>query len=742
MATRRRQPQLQLSPAARKAAERKAINKASRKMARDIRKTGTLPAVPEQTAKSAKVGTVATQPAVPTLAQLKLNESALSRNRQQIWPWLITIALGSLGEGLYYAHRYFPRIPAATALVVTVVGALLMARIHIKAPKELRLWGDACVAAGGAFLWWITGRGLDWSVVLLGLLGTIVLGTVWWPRHRHPYPPAQPVQVEAPPVIIETVPVAWSRYVAHPKGALPGIPLADHKITKHTEQWTVALPREGTETVSTVQGKLDRLSHALNRPLEDLIWERHPHLQFAGVLQVVTNSPIKKPVFFDQPRMRGGAVLLGPYADAASEAVWRVYTENSMWGGFIVGCTGSGKSRVIEEIAVTLRAMRNTVIWFADGQNGASSPLLRKNADWFCRANDFDDMIDALEDIASYRQDKLNYHEDDPGFTPSIEFPGLLVIMDECHRLLDEPGREKRTGKIGTRTRAERINDLAAEIRKLGIGLLLSTQHTGLESFGGIDKLRSSIQARNTVVMRMTSRIAQGLIPNFDLDATKLPKMPGYAYTVGSEEEADGTRVRTAPFRSRWLMSAGELTKHPECPYPSIEQWFEQYPAIPLDEPSARAAGPVYNDRHAIAQRQREELRRRVEGGLVESRRPVVEPKTATQVMPGPDELFGDLEAQLDAIPEFQMAPAADAGPIMPSGLSGAQQKVWMAIAKNYTTPASIATFLKLSPTYVNAQLKALIDLDLIVHNGANGAAVRYELAERYGEDEEAPVQP
>jgi hypothetical protein len=47
-----------------------------------------------------------------------------------------------------------------------------------------------------------------------------------------------------------------------------------------------------------------------------------------------------------------GLINLGPFSDGEGFATWKLFTKDSMWGGFICGSTGSGKSRTIESICM------------------------------------------------------------------------------------------------------------------------------------------------------------------------------------------------------------------------------------------------------------------------------------------------------------------------------------------------------------------------------------------------------
>src|SRR5207244_12844650 len=123
---------------------------------------------------------------------------------------------------------------------------------------------------------------------------------------------------------------------------------------------------------------------------------------------------------------------LARFADGEGGACWRVYTHHSMWGGFIQGGTGSGKSRMIEQIAMSCAASAShpTIIWYGDGQNGDSSPMLVKNADY--AATTFEAIYNMA--MAALRIMKINGVErrlsGRVGFAPTAACPGPLAIVD------------------------------------------------------------------------------------------------------------------------------------------------------------------------------------------------------------------------------------------------------------------------------------------------------------------------
>lgn len=373
---------------------------------------------------------------------------------------------------------------------------------------------------------------------------------------------------------------------------LPGATLGNPVAFEHGISYTLTL--SPLQTLGDVQRLLPRISSALNIPLDRLIVEPHPDFRDKPRnlrLQVVTESPIEDTVYYDKPRHENGRVLLGPHADGIGEAFLRIYTKNRMHNSFLLGSTGSGKSRLIESVAVTVRdpGFPPTVVFYIDGQDGISSPFLFKHATWPVGMDGVGAMLSALERIARWRG-KENSVNDWQGFTPTLERPGIMVIVDECH--------------VPFALFPERFANGARKWNKVGISIHAASQDSNVtETFGGKDILRSSLCSGTGLVMRVTSNIAGNLMPGLDLDPTELPVLPGYGVMV----VPPGGEGRTAGFRGRYAPDEDDREEAWErgeaLPVPTINEWFTRYPPLELDKGAARAAGLDYLDRKEIAAR-------------------------------------------------------------------------------------------------------------------------------------------
>lgn len=366
-----------------------------------------------------------------------------------------------------------------------------------------------------------------------------------------------------------------------------------------------------------------------------------------------------------------GDISIGPFADGDGEALYHLYSGGGMWSGVLIGGTGIGKSRVIESITIGAMASGCTVVWFIDPQGGASSPALAKHADWFVEESGAHTMLDAALRIGSARA-KENMYEGWTGFTPSLARPGLLIVIDECH-------------KIFTPAFAAAWSGVAREFRKVGVALLGASQYPGLETFGGNEALRSSIMAGNVIAMRTVSKSAGQIMAGLQIDPQTLPNIKGYGWL--QDTDPDG---RSAPFRNR-------LAVDPDA-------WMAAQPKITLDTFAATAAGDTYRRRAEIADAQREDLR-----VFIESLRNGVMPTQTPMRETGRPNLRVVEDAELDMPAALQPAP---------DGLSEAERAICSALADGAEAPKDLAEVTGYTERHVNNLLKPLIDRRIAVKIG------------------------
>lgn len=487
---------------------------------------------------------------------------------------------------------------AATCVVVAVVGAVVAGRRL--ADKRSRVRARAFLAVAASWLTTVTATDLTLdAVAVLSAIG-MGLSLHWWRQRRIPNPPEQEpfdfvVEPEADPY-----PRRWAENLGGPGCALTGSRLEGYEAIKAGFRYVLCLA-PGKQSYATILGQLENIRTGLELlPDHDMIVERHPVLA-ASCLQftVVTRSPVKVSITHPGRAVfnpRTGNVDLGPFVDGEGVARWKGYTKDRLWGGYLQGGTGSGKSRMVEGIALALADAQThpTVIWYADGQGGASSPLLMKHADHTARDGEhFHAMLAGLLLVVQLRQDE-NALDEAEGFTPTVDRPGVVVVVDECHKFLL---------KLENAEYAERcrwmVSTIAREGGKVGVALILASQQSTLDAFGGAgdnfaETIRANLLMGNGVILRSKDSNAKQVF-KVDVNPSLFPAIPGYAFLVDPDEGA-----RSAPFRGYYVTDSIRT------------QWPGEILWRSLDEGAAHAYGLEYLRRRELAEEAREAIRRRV----------------------------------------------------------------------------------------------------------------------------------
>ena len=509
------------------------------------------------------------------------------RCRRPLLPHLI--AGGVAGAGVASQAISAAGAVSAPGMAGILAGVSFPAALAaVKATKRHRRRLGHRVAIGSLFAaGWLTLAPFGVGVEQLAALGVVeaAVAARWWQHIRLGYPADQDQTVEEPEVepINKATQIIndWAEYVGGQGGALPGSALTLPMPTEHGYAFTAQLAR-GKQTLESVVAALPKISTGLEEPLAHLIAESAPPDPVTGRafpsrcrFQVVTRSPVTGDVNFTGPRRDGGLLGLGPWADGSGEAQLRQYTEGSMWSTVVIGGTGIGKSRLVENAVISALSGGDTVYWYLDPQGGASSPALAERADWFATLREAGDMLDAAIAILEARGEE-NAFERQTGFQPSRERPGLLLVVEECH------------GPFGVKAWKEGWKKIAREGRKVGIAIMCISQYPGLETFGNSEAMRLNIMAGNAVVLHTTSTSTHGLMAGISVDPNTLPDTPGYAYMQGSEH----TGTRTAPFRNRNTAPGGDVD--------IAARWLAAQPQPALDvlsQTATLAAGTAYRDR-------------------------------------------------------------------------------------------------------------------------------------------------
>ena len=492
---------------------------------------------------------------------------------------------------------------AAACIVIAVVVAHQM-RKRLDDRKSLHR-GLAFIGVTATWLATTAAIGLSWNAVgILFALGTACslhyLRKVRIPN-RGPVLPA-PMPDPVKPGVNRYV-ARWDEYIGCAGGQLPGSKLESPEPVKAGWRFALRLV-PGKQSIAALMSAMVLIRGGLGLTVEqDVIAERHPVLEEPAVLlTVVTKPQVRDDQEWPGPQtFRDGYVDMGPFIDGEGHARWKVYTKDRMVGGYIQGGSGAGKSRLIESIVMPIADSQThpTVMWYADGQGGSSSPTLMRHADFAARVHEQTKQMYACAMlIMELRQDENSLGSDDEdddaiGFTPTADRPGLLIVHDECHKSMSELENPDDCKVIQYMAMT-----IAREGQKVGVAAILASQESTLGAFGGAgnnaEMLRSNLLMGNGVMMRSKDANARQVFKVAD-DPSQFPVMPGYALLIDPEEGA-----RTAPFRAYFLTD--RLRKE----WPSKIRWRS------LPDGDANTAGMAYLMRHQLAEMAKEETRRRI----------------------------------------------------------------------------------------------------------------------------------
>lgn len=588
--------------------------------------------------------------------------------------------------------------PGATALTVGVVAFVLAVLVAMKRGQRIecpkaRVRLMLFLTSSAAWLGVVTAVGMSWSALEVLALMVGALSLHWWRAHRIPNPAARAVVAESDE--LTRYADRWSEYLGDKGCVLAGTKLKRAEAIEAGVRYSLMLI-PGKHDRTSVMGVLEKVRGGLGLYDEqDLIIERHPELPEPHQrLTIVTRSPIKHEVIWPGPStFANGSVELGPFADGLGTAHWRVYVGPRIKGGYAQGGTGSGKSRFLEALAISVAASDThpTVVKYADGQGGASSPMLAEHADNVARTpEELRDMLSGVLRVKDLRQ-----MENDlwalTGFTPTEERPGILVIIDESHKMLADPLVQAM------------VAELAREGEKVGIALVLASQDPLLSAFGGSNQanhaetIRSNLLMGNGIVFGSKAKDVKQVF-GIEIDPSTFPPTPGYAFIVSPVPGA-----RSAPFRNF------HFTDDQAKVIPQKIRWRE------LDPGAANAYGPAYRDRRLIAARRREAKRAKVEA--IHSGTPVTttrETASVTRTVPASVAILPEV-AQFPVWSSVPMSRAADTPRVAEIHRKVASAIEAGHVLKNgFTMPHMVATHLSYSVKWASGALQDLVELGIV----------------------------
>lgn len=516
--------------------------------------------------------------------------SVVHRNRKQLTPWLMAAPYAAIGTVAHLASLNPTTAPIGISAVVagTTIGASWLAwrkKLTTRIPGRFVARAQAGMGLGCA---WATampvvpgaGQAGMWATLLAG---TAYLGLGWWREHAHPIPLADDVAdlgiVEPAdstdaaitgPDFAEDIIADWITYVAD-KGILPGTSLRNPQRIDNGWTFLLELVR-GKQTIDEARAAKKKIAAALDLDAGrfSFDYDTRPGANQTTILFTIITEEISNAYHGPVIVRQGGDIYveIGPYEDGLGCERFLVLSGQltdeeiaagkrpvgSMHGGFALGTKGSGKSRLLEAIAVGLRKL-GIVVFYLDPQEGKSSPALMAEADWPLSGkhgpggtfSNITDLLNALKALCEIRQAEGGGEQ---GFQHTRERPGVMVIIDECHDVFQSENPETEQSFGVAFANLDRI------MRKNGAAILGASQTITQDTFGSGNApaaLKDGMCATNCFGMSYGSGNA-GSLPGHDGQPLKtLPTNRGYGYNVKGERPHTRFQARYTDDYQPWL---------------------------------------------------------------------------------------------------------------------------------------------------------------------------------------------
>lgn len=438
------------------------------------------------------------------------------RNRRQAAP--LAVIAGVYGLGLISAALAMPAAlaPIGVGLAAAVAGSTLAAR------RAVTTGGRAYAgAAGTAAAGWLAASAvigpfgpMTWSA----WLGGYVLAVPYWARNSDPDPdtaaereaPA-PAPGPEPPPAPDWRAARWTSYL----GSHDGSKLTD--ITEFAHGWRATWNGQRGQHWLDLTGRLGEIASVYD--LEDGRVLPPEPIPGASVhearLTVLTRNPLQETVHWPGPGLdpSRGTFPIARTADGQT-LNWRLWWPGGGGvHGMLAGTTGSGKSAALDLILCEVAASDRLVPVIIDGNGGMSVPDWLQHAPY--TATSYDEALELVRWVESIRQARSERYAhqswtDRKGrarrgarsIDPTPEVPGIVLVIDEAHFLLDTKAKLLRL-----------LEDLAKMGRKTAISIILVTQHPSVSELGGSSVLRGLIRT-GTVIGFRTDKTSSGMITN------------------------------------------------------------------------------------------------------------------------------------------------------------------------------------------------------------------------------------
>lgn len=548
-------------------------------------------------------------------------------------PWVASAALATVSmvandmPGLVTSPAWVDGLIATPAWAAAAFGATKAVtwwhrKRHTKRP---RFANAVCYGCAG---WLSYNSVLDWTVMgrpnLIGLAGLgLAAAAAWAPRSEHPWMqkivsrfrkeevrglPAPPPEPDVRQMFVEQQVSKWNGLVR--KGNLAELAMDPSSIEimgRYGFRVKLLMPVDLSAEIVESNVTRDKIARAWKVGAECVHVTVNPNDASEAFAMILKYNPLRVAKVWDGSGIRpDGTATIGGYISGVEVDDYRFYSDTGAVHDLITGCTGSGKSELVNLLlAMEIRhrdAHGRPLIasFLIDPQFGQSfgriPEALAGHGHTMPEARE---MLSRLEAEMFRRNQEMIGLEwiDEDGYVmkgvktwrPSAETPLLSLTIDEAHMILADA------------TCCAILARLLPMARKCGIKIRLITQLPVLSSLGNSSEIADAIKSGNIIILRSASTFTGAI--------TAPGKLGGNPYRLFArfQYEVDGAKVdetaaglcyvasdngRTEMARTLWPQKVHQMlfTKQGE---PLLPVCSYELPPPLLDEQTTAAGVPA-----------------------------------------------------------------------------------------------------------------------------------------------------
>jgi DNA segregation ATPase FtsK/SpoIIIE, S-DNA-T family len=446
------------------------------------------------------------------------------RHRSALAPLALAGVVFGVGAWLHATHPgYWPWLAGATAVIVTLIGALPSTWGRWWAPlgrRAERVYAGVSTAVTGG---WLTSATLVGATVkplpLVWAIGTLLCAVPWWAHRRRRARVRVERAIGAWPDIAETVGLKDSRIVSAVVDAWG---------------WTARLALRRGQTARHAIDAIGAIESGLGVRPGSVRVEPDPARADRAMMRVVESDPHAAPIPYPRQAGDGTASITRPIPLGVFEDGQPVHVSLLRRNALVGGVVGSGKSGVVNVVLAALTACPDVAVWGIDLKGGMEigpwMPALDRMATTPDAAVAL--LADAVAELDARATEQAARGE--RVWQPTPSRPALIIVIDEYAELPDEA--------------APLTDSLARRGRAVAVTLLAATQRPTQQAMGG-GAVRSQMDVR--VCLRVRERrdvdliLGQGML-NAGWHAHEL-NAPG-KFLISSPEHGTPKRARAYLF--------------------------------------------------------------------------------------------------------------------------------------------------------------------------------------------------